>query len=83
MRRLDALALHIQQSDCDVVCLQELFVLQFGLLSHVEWFLSFAEKMRTLGLVHFVNPLTNMPSWGQNSGLANLFSFSDRSRESR
>ena len=71
--RLDALARHVDAADVDVVCLQELFVLQAGPVAHVEHFIRFAERMHALGLVHAVDPLSGMRPILQNSGLA-LFS---------
>lgn len=71
--RLDALARHVDAADVDVVCLQELFVLQAGPVAHVEHFIRFAERMHALGLVHAVDPLAGMRPILQNSGLA-LFS---------
>jgi endonuclease/exonuclease/phosphatase family metal-dependent hydrolase len=69
-QRLDALAWQIGAAGIDVVCLQELFVLQAGPLAHAEHFIRFAEQMRALGLIHTVDPLAGMRPLLQNSGLA-------------
>lgn len=69
-QRLDALAKHIESSRVDVVCVQELFLLQAGPFVHAEYFIRFAERMRALGLVYTVDPLVNMRPFLQNSGLA-------------
>jgi endonuclease/exonuclease/phosphatase family metal-dependent hydrolase len=69
--RLKALAAHIGTDGCDVVCVQELFLLRLGPFVFAANFRLFARLLAAEGYVHHTDPTTSLPLlFGQNYGVA-------------